>query len=205
MENLILEVGGRLTALHDDQTTTTDVSDSAPTLLFEPCQLASKVTLRDVFLLISKHIDVFETLLGNWCREFTEEILSAKDFEPTAEIQHLELVFFLEDYEGTLYGMCRPDFHGVGKDSEKYSIVLTPSYQLADFPVLLGGVVTEQGDVYRAPFTLGQILHGILWELAFFGSPKSRDEKAEELIKASDLFRSSTPIDLDDFFSDEEQ
>jgi hypothetical protein len=203
MENLILEVGGKLTALHDDQTTTTDVSDSAPTLLFETCQLAAKVTLRDVFLLISKHLDVFETLLGNWCREFTEEILSAKDFEPTAEIQHLELVFFLEDYEGTLYGMTRPDFHGVGKDNEKYSIVFTPTYQIADFPVLLGGIVTEKGDVYRAPFTLGQILHGILWELSFFGPPKSRDEKAEELVKSSSDITRAVPINWDDFFSDD--
>jgi len=203
MDTLIIEVGGKLTALHDDQTTTTDVSDAAPTLLFEPCELAAKVTLRDIFLLIERHIDVFDKLLGNWCKKLTEEALSARDFEPVSEIQYLELMFYLELDDGNLYGMDRPDFHGVGKNQEDYSIVFSPTYQIVDLPLVLGGVKTQSGEKYQTTFTLGKILHGILWELSFYGAPKDRDEKAQEISKFSELFKSGS-FDYEEFFSDDE-
>lgn len=189
MDSIQIEKSGKLSATRyeNDQTIAFDATDKAPNLLFEPCTIAEGVTLRDIFLLIAKHLDVFEKLFQNWCREYTAEALSDQDFvdDPEDPLEFLELYHQLEIDEGTLYGMDRTDFHAIGKDSTgevvAYSLSFLPTYKIAHLPVKLGPVRLEDGNTYATTYTLGKILYGILWELSFYGPPSNRDEKGDEL------------------------
>lgn len=199
---LILEVGGRLTAVDEDGMI--DVTDSAPTLLFEPCQLADKVTLRDVFLLLQNHIEVFDKLLGNWCKSYTEEALSKKDAVDHA-FDYLEIYHTLEVEDDELLGMDRPDFHAVSKD-DVYSVSFLPLYEYVDCPLVLGKTQMDDGKTfYESPFTLGKILYGILWEISFYGPPANRDEKGKELKESASRIKGGKDWrDFNDFFDDDE-
>lgn len=198
---LILEVGGRLTACEDNEMI--DVTNAAPTLLFEPCQLADKVTLRDVFLLLQNHLDVFDKLLGNWCKTYTEEALAKKDAVDPA-FDYLELYHTLEVDEDELLGMDRPDFHAV-KGDEAYSLSFLPLYEYADCPLVLGKTQMDDGKTfYDSPFTLGKILYGILWEISFYGPPANRDEKASQLRESASCINNKSWGDFNDFFDDDE-
>lgn len=172
-DGLIIQKNGKLFDLE----TAKDVTHHAPTLLFEPCRLDEDVTLKDIFLLIQHHIDVFEKILGNWCREFTTEALSTPS--QVEDLLYLELYYTLQVEDGALEGINHPNFHGVGQDSP-YSLSFLPLNKLADLPVKLGPAQIEQSS-YPTLYTLGNILNGILWELSFYGPPAQRDQLAKEV------------------------
>jgi hypothetical protein len=188
MDALQIEKDGKLIATRyhpeDQRDVEYDATDRAASLLFEPCTIAEGVTLRDIFLLINRHLDVFEKLLGNWCREFTTEALEIRDFVDTEDddpLEYLELYHFLELDDETLYGMDRPDFHGISRSNVACSLSFIPTYRIAHLPVKLGPVKMEDEGTYQTTYTLGKILYGILWELSFYGAPQDRDEKSVHL------------------------
>lgn len=83
-----------------------------------------------------------------------------------------------------------------------WGVDFTPVHQLANIPLRLDDeyiVTVEGGDDPKtnqehrylgATFTMGEILHGILWELSFHGSPKDRDARSAELDKTVEEYRS---------------
>lgn len=102
-----------------------DRTDNGLRYLFEPCVLAPDVTLKDIFLLINTELDVFDAVIGNWCKEIVTEGLTqpAKPYDLTKydpeQIEYLELRYtpeYDDDGDGgeVLYGIHRPDFGGVG-------------------------------------------------------------------------------------------
>jgi len=79
---------------------------------------------------------------------------------------------------------------------EKYAIEFSPMYKLAHLPIKVCDEMnilddskpyTEKGSVQTIKFehsiTLIELLYAIFWELSFYGSPKERDEKTDELMK----------------------
>ncbi len=100
-----------------------DRTDSALRHIWDNCQLSADVTLRDIFLLLNTELDVFDALIGNWCKEIVTEGLTkpAKAvgvYDPD-EIEFLELRqnFYYDEssqYGPSFYGYNRPDFGGVG-------------------------------------------------------------------------------------------
>ena len=83
-----------------------DVSDQAIRLLYSYCDLEEGVTLKDVFLLLNSEIDVFDAVIGNWCKELVTEGLTkpAKPYDLTNEeaVEFLELKWsFTQDKHDT--------------------------------------------------------------------------------------------------------
>ncbi len=102
-----------------------DITDKAIRHLFEPCQLADDVTLRDIFELMNTELQVFDAVLGNWCEEIVTEGLTqpAKPYDLSKydpeQIEYLELRYTPEydldgDDKNAFYGFHRPDFGGTG-------------------------------------------------------------------------------------------
>ena len=102
-----------------------DRTDRAFRYLFEQCQLAPDVTLKDIFELLNSDIDVFDAVIGNWCEEIVTEGLTqpAKPYDLSKydpeQIEYLELRYTPEydldgDNKDVFYGFHRPDFGGVG-------------------------------------------------------------------------------------------
>ncbi len=60
---------------------TKDVTENAPKFLFEDCEIQEGVLLRDIFLLLMKHLDIFSLILQNWCTEIVHEGLFEKKIQ----------------------------------------------------------------------------------------------------------------------------
>lgn len=136
-----------------------DVTERAVTLLFDDCTLEDGVILRDIFLLLNTELDIFDTIITNWCKEIvTEGLTKPKEAARETEIEFLELYWrFYKDVDRDtkktfLGGNIFPQFHGMGfvhkedhivdgilhsKAGERtgYSIALTPASELMDIPV----------------------------------------------------------------------
>lgn len=221
MEKLEIAKGGRLLetrwtydeVLEKGQYVTENVTEYAPTKMFEACTLADDVTLRDVFLLLRCSMTLYKAIIGNWVEEIVTEGL---DKPPTGafccggddRIDYLELCWQIEydRAECWLAGNIRPDFHGVGpwpmeanKDSVAgpCSVAFMPANEIIDLPLQLSPELLiyptirehhdfEQQRFFGPEFSLGQILYAIIWELSWFGPPQFRDEKAQEVSAARD-------------------
>lgn len=136
MEGLQIVKGGKLieTYWHYDEEKdkgsykTKDVTDQAIRNLYSYCDLEEGVTLKDVFLLLNSELDIFDAVLGNWCKEIVNEGLTKPEklYDTTDEeaIEFLELYWGLESdkHEGndeTLLGFNFPNFHGIGIERKK--------------------------------------------------------------------------------------
>ena len=138
-----------------------DKTDQAIRKLFETCELAPDVTLKDIFQLLNTELDLFDAVIGNWCKEIVTEGLTQPEkpydlsvYNPD-QIEYLELRFTPEyDNDGDntkdyLNGLCRPDFSATGvvlqdehehyKKGERipWSISFTPANELINIPVKL--------------------------------------------------------------------
>jgi hypothetical protein len=215
-EGLLITKGGRLMRSHwsNGKYNLKDVTGRAPQLLFEACELERGLKLRDVLILLNRHIDFFSVFLGNWCREFVTEGLSpvknTKSEEAEETIKELELYFRIGSSVDGTWGFLRPDFHGLGRvfkkptayygmnykkgDRIEFSVLFVKTNELANLPLKLNRemVIYDENlksknwgsEILRVPaieYSLSQILNGILWELSFSGSPKSRDKHADDL------------------------
>lgn len=211
-----------------------DVTDSALRRFFDLCELEEGVTLKDIFLLMNTELDVFDAVIGNWCKEIVTEGLTQpeKPYDLTDEeaIEFLELYWHVSYDDGSqfgpsFYGYHRADFHGIGiartkdayhdwvnadgskdimyKKGERtpWGISFTPANELINIPVILAkefNVFNENTDApiekyneivatFKNPtFSLGHILHGIIWELSFHGGPDKRDDMKKEVFDIVD-------------------
>ena len=186
---------------------TTDVTDRAHKLLFEPVTLDDDVALRDIFLILQRELDFYNTLFGNWCKEIVNEAFSPAENnqKPLTEdgMQYLEVFWLITEGKHkekmSLSGHHFPAFHGWGiwDDGTEggFGVEFTPVYQLLDYPVKLNndmiiydevpGKTSESTRTYNdITYTLGHVLYAIIWELSFFGSPTMRDAQSVEIFGA---------------------
>lgn len=127
-ESLKLTKGGKLVetkwvydeAKKDGEYVARDVTDQAIRLMFDVVELEEGVTLKDLFLLMNTELDIFDAMIGNWCKEIVTEGLTKEPKQygtyDSQEIEFLELYWNLW-YDGktpSFRGFSRPDLHGLG-------------------------------------------------------------------------------------------
>lgn len=204
MRHLEIHPGGKLIQLEWNSESgdydQSDVTDHAPRFLWDEVRLNDETTVNDIFLLLDKHIEIFDLIIGNWCKDFVKEALS-QDFNGESELEYAELSWrFTLNYhheredERVLNGHHFPDFGAIGKDGINYGVSFTPTYELKRLPLRLNPSSTlfNEGEYYRnkdnknpskyseniqnVSYNLGHVLFGIIWELSLYGDPKKRDE-----------------------------
>lgn len=148
------------------------------TYLFYPTCELDGVTLRDIFLLLDKNVTFYRVVFGNWLDEYIEEGLSQG--EECEEVEYLELYRIVEKWDDGTESYIA--FTGVGNDMN-YGVSASPANEYADKPLRFGRTyICDKSNEEEwqkwppAPFTLGEILHSIIWELSFYGPPKKRDK-----------------------------
>lgn len=100
-----------------------DRTDKALKYIWDNCELEEGVTLRNIFELINTEIDIFDAIIGNWCKEIVTEGLTGTPkkvgtYDPEA-IEYLQVGTNIHyddgsQYGPTFYGYARADFGGVG-------------------------------------------------------------------------------------------
>lgn len=173
-----------------------DVSYALPYYLFEPCVIEG-ATLGDILRLMKPHLKILSIVLNNWVEEFIKEAEREEIPEGwgnAGDLDYLELSYYAEweEKEDRLIGHDKPDLSG-HEGEDVYSVSFMPMNLLTSLPVKLGGFKVfhsvmnsgRQGGVIaeyeKSTFTLGQILHGIVWEMSWYGPPEERNKKWEKL------------------------
>jgi hypothetical protein len=136
------------------------------------------------------------------------------------EYLELYQVWSQDSFSGKLKPIHRLDFHGVGfvlredvvrdgcidyraGERIKWSLSFSSPLKMLHLSVRLNPeVILYEGNMdsvnYRKEIgrmrnpgvTLGQVIHGVLWELSFHGSPETRDEKSAQVKSLADDVRS---------------
>lgn len=193
-----------------------DVSKYSMRYLFDECSLDSDVTLKDVLKLINKNLDIYDLIIGNWCKDLVTEGLKGKIKNKDLDIDKLELYWRISkdkdiDTKQDLFaGYLFPSFHGKGiatseKDGHKkgeevnWSLSFLSVADIRDIPLVLeeNTFIYNEDNWNEKPiavgkpvFSLGHIIHGIIWELSFYGNPKTRDQKSAEMLKITENIKS---------------
>jgi hypothetical protein len=132
------------------------------------------------------------------------------------ECLELYQVWSQDSFSGKLKPIHRLDFHGVGfvlredvvRDGQidyrageriKWSLSFTSPLKILHLPAHLNPeVILREGNMDSVNYgkeigrmrnpgvTLGQVIHGVLWELSFHGSPASRDKESAQLKSLAD-------------------
>lgn len=203
MEDVRIASSGRLltTRLPDSaereerKAVVVDLTDHALGYLFCNCSIDSDVIFKDILLLLDRHLvafsEIFNENLPAIVKEGFSPYLGAKSLL-TSLMLRWDIETNNEGPEKALYGNIMPHCYGTGSgDEEIFGIEFAPANEIAELPVKLSSKLRiwkeEQGkyEVFKNPeYTLGQILHSIISELAFFGSPADRDKKHEEMLNS---------------------
>lgn len=181
-----------------EQGSVLEVTDEMYRFLMYTCELDENFTLKDLFILIDKHLDILEPVVGNWIRELSQEIAKPAECLP-GEIDFLNLYWDIQtdDAFGT-NGFEYPSFDGVSLDGQTYALDFANLDSLSHLPIRLQPDANVRGNdtvlvLKKVPFTLMDIIYGVVWELSFYGSPVQRGEKLEKLQQAADEFREHFP------------
>lgn len=163
--------GGQVFWLPGPKANTTgwqEVTDSAPRFLWESCRFAEGVTLRDLFTILRRDIDLYEVIFGNWVKEIVSEGLDNEPEESGLSHLCLSWVVTVNDHwdevaqqntEGkAVSGYTFPDFHGIGETDITYSVAFTPLYQMMDLEVKLDRnfVISDEAEFFRAHRKAGE-------------------------------------------------
>ena len=165
--------------------------------LNENIELAEDLTFGDFFkFLIKEKDDINRMFSGSLCGIDFDEFI--KDFNKKGDNKKLDEIenFYLE--LGWISNLHIEeidiflDFHGKGKDTEEemgggmivYSIEYTPLNELKKSLLRLNKEFViwdwrtnkfEELIITQKDFTLYELIHGILWEITFAGTPDMRD------------------------------
>ena len=203
--DLILKKGGKLSLLKWDEKTQgykeKNETSRLQRHLFKPIKIEAGVTLKDLFLLIRRHLPLLNEIYGFWLPEFTAEALSRKKSTKDNDITYLELYWLLQkevdNGKTILNGNLFPSFHGIRENEDgssdgisvghsnlrdliEYPLVLNPHYLITEDSVPFSSV-----DHGEAEFSLHHLIYGVLWEISFHGSPRQRDIFREQIRKDS--------------------
>lgn len=148
--------------------------------------LDKNITLRDLFLLMNKHMEYFSVISAySFLRELIQEALMEPE-ELSEDINFLELrrvaVMDKDDecsdnQEDYLFKTF--EFSGIGPD-DKFGLELFPLNSIITLPLFLNEKVEIQQDEktifkYNEKFTLYDVINGILEELAYAGTEEDRE------------------------------
>jgi len=172
--------------------------------LMRDVDLTHKFTLRDVLRACMDSKIPMEMLKPivrcGYIEEYWEEAES-KDFEKEDDgMEFLELYWMgdVDKIDEETKGWSGFEFHGVGVEEDgfrqAYAVEWSPMYKLADYPIEMkneiyvsdwsGDNMKEGATVLFTPsITLINLIHSILWELSFLGSPAKRNMEIEEMMK----------------------
>lgn len=210
MEELKLKKGGVLIKAKWDSETEDyinhDVTEIGFRYLYDKIHFEEGLTLRDIFLFVRENVDFYNTIFGNWLSEYVAEAFSedcvSEDTFHAQEIQYLEL-YFRDEIDGDfLNSDLFPGFHGIGVSEEdnyfskkgetiQFGVDFAPIKSILDLPVILspkkqvltGNKIKEYS---FDDYTLGGVLHGIFWEISFFGSPEGKRETVDSFSKLTE-------------------
>ena len=167
--------------------------------------LEKGVALRDIFLLISQNIPIFSAIAGcPFLDEMIEDAFKSPKRNANKEeisVLQLERKAFIDNSDGNSVLNFHFDFCGLGK-CDTYAIEFSPIYELTLYPVILNDKlnIEEQESEKpllstRIPFTLAEMVKGIIGELSFVGPPDIKAYALEGLkVKAETVADDSCKV-----------
>jgi hypothetical protein len=167
------------------------------------CEIEEGVTLGDILNLVDKN-EHLKKFLSNYCLLHIDAHHDSALEEPEEHerLSYLEIDWCAEVWLDDRYNDLElyPNFSGYkNEDDTRYGLDFTPLNQLVYLPVKLNNDSSihlmgskERGEGWKLEsktarikcersFSLLDVLDGIYWEIGFHGSPKSKEQKKEDL------------------------
>lgn len=216
-----LKKNGKLfiTQCHSDIECPKDVTDAAPSFLYEAVVLEEGVLLHDLFKLLEPDLELYDMLFRNWLAEYVKEGLKVDRDEtykdPQNQIKGIAIQNQVEiseystkkefTYSFNVYGV------GVDPDTPRWGLSLTDVKELVNLPLFLipdvaiyttkwsndkrpREIISMENEIYKradfySPYLLSEVIHHIFWELSFHGGIEGKKEMAESLSISAEELR----------------
>lgn len=197
MHKIILKKGG--SAFHENGT---ELSDLLPFLGYT-VELEEGFTLRDMFIMIECYpgMERIDPYLIDYLEEFENCPESGcfgagehKDGMDAIYVQRVSNYTKNNKYEDKDTFNIYYYVGGRSTDPEApgWAIEYSPLSDLLDYPIVLldqalgcedhnVSVLVEKYEYYKTTYTLWEVVHAIIWELSFYGTPSQRNNQREEL------------------------
>jgi len=185
--------------------------------LMDECRLVD-VKLQDIFKFVEKDLDFWNQILPCQVEAFIED--SKIPYEKTEDelIDQLIRLELYKTFEGSelkkhtktsfFDNSNRLNFHGIGiidKKEENISISMSPLGSLIDLPIFVSEEVPVNilknhkiiKKIYIPEYapSLLEIIHGIFWEISFYGPPDLRNKERSNLKSIADTLNLSDKKD----------
>lgn len=181
-----------------------DITDTSYSYLWWEADVKEGTTLKDILLLIKGNLDIYEKLLGRHCVDIIEEGLKDKPQDSKISLDYVQLARRIEvsdsfsegDTRKGIYGILHPELYGVGpyedNPEETFALELSPVNEFSNLPFKIIRSVSvldySSKEFLKEKYgwseiSLGDVLHGIIYNLSFFGNPTERNDALEEISK----------------------
>ncbi|MFW6219344.1 MAG: hypothetical protein ACOC33_00620 [bacterium] len=197
----IIKPGGVLKNIYwdsnkEEHVESQDISNNMYYYLQDECYLDDNVTLKDIFILLQKNMELSKIIINNHIEDFiTEAFINEKPYNKD-EIEYLELSKSVDWDDASSLIYChfsgvgfklKEDHDGLKKGSrQKYCIGLSPINHYINFPVKLNteillidfpykDLISLRNEYNSHMYTLFDILYYPIYEISFYGPPKERD------------------------------
>ena len=195
--DLQLQKGGKLVTLEwseeDDDFVETELEPMEYLFFANNTICLDSISLRDVFLLISKDIEFFSIL--TYCPfldDLINEGLSKKTDTNNISFLELRRMAAIQKDEDKNYINKRMDFYGKGHE-ETFAIDMMQTNNIAHLPIFISETVNVMDELeenimfsFNEKFTLSEFVYGLIYELTTFGHPEERDFQKNVLIDRFD-------------------
>lgn len=164
-------------------------------------EISKNVTFGDFFKLLIKEKQLINLIFGASMYGVSFDLL-IKDFKRKSEqkddeIQYIEIYWYV-DYDKNGLNI-EPDFHGIAKEEQNnfdetpIAFDFFPICELKNYPLRLNeNLVIIDNDKWRdenriilkttKQYTLYEIIHCILYELTWYGTPEMRDKEGKAIL-----------------------
>ena len=166
-------------------------------------ELEEGFTLRDLFMMVGRYPDMdrIDPFMGSYLEEFykcPESGCTTNDNMDVIRVQRCSQYTANNKYEDKdeFYINYNVDGRSTDPDEVDWALEFSPLNTLLDYPIILCDHSLELEDhnisvlalpenikYYKTNYTLWELIHAIIWELSFCGTPDQRDGKKDELMK----------------------
>ena len=156
--------------------TAVDISKEISSYVNFRVDIEEGVKVKTLFSILKNNPAYLATFDRIWGKDFVTEGLQSKKKSSINQKSKIEFYWFLDQFEkDSVQIMPIPSVHGIEGKNGTFGLDFLPASEIRDLEVVVNEKIqTELIDLSLRP-TLGQILYALIWELSFYGPPKTRD------------------------------
>lgn len=172
--------------------------------LHERVQIETDVTLGDIFKMLIQEKELLETVFASSLNGVSFDLLISDFKQAALETEEIDIIeiFWLAELDESEFQLI-PAVHGkieAEANDESYALDYMPLHTLKNCKIVLNPALTvfSSDPTIDTPvlntvkhFTMYEMVHALLYEFTFYGTPEVRNKAGKEIIKLRGKKRAS--------------